>query len=304
MPLYGDPKVLDCAIIGAGPAGLMAAVQASRIGLRFAIFERGEPGGQALAAHCIENFPGFPEGMSGRELMSRFLAQAGAHGIDIRPEEIIGVEADGELLALRTASGEIASRTAIVAAGLEPRKLGIPGEDEISGTRLFSYADPASVPHCGKRVVILGDGDAAFDQAIYYSHSAASVSVAMKHSSPRCAPLLAMRAREAGITVFSSRIARKIESRDSSVTISFECEGDECEARADLVVICIGKERNLDFMQPRVLRDRADRIFLAGDCSMGRMGHIAIACGEGIRAAIDAARYLNSPLLCKEGKGR
>ncbi len=292
--MYTDFNRVDCAIVGAGPAGLAAAMQLARMGISHALFERASPGGQALAANWIENFPGLPEGISGRELMRKFLDQAGSHGVRIELGDVVRVDKHLEGFLLSADGHRIAASSLVVAAGLTPRRLDIEGEQALAGRRFFAYVDPATVPHAGIEVVVIGDGDAAFDQALSYSKNARSVSIAMKHDSPRCTQALERRVRDAGITVLPSHIARRLEERGDRAVITFECGDRETTIEARLVVACAGKERKLDFLPYALQEPDARGVFMAGDCRIGRMGHVAIAAGEGIKAAIDAAEYLRT----------
>lgn len=281
----------DCAVIGAGPAGLAASIQAVRCGLSIAVFERAKIGGQANAANWIENFPGFPKGISGRDLMQLFMEQALSYGIKIHKEEIKHIKSLSNGFALKSDCHNFFARTVIIAAGLKPKTLDLPGEESLAGRYVFSYEDPKHIPHKQKNVIVIGDGDAAFDQALHYSHKAKKVSIAMKHNSPQCAAILAERAKKAGINILPRHIAKSLNHKNNSATILFECPKKTKNVFVDIIVICVGKKQSIDFMPSEIQKSKG--VFWAGDCRLGHMGHIAIACGDGIKAAIDAAGYIN-----------
>lgn len=282
-------KIVDCAIVGAGPAGLASALQAARQGLTIALFERAKPGGQALAANMIENYPGFAEGITGRELMNRFISQVMTHGIAIRKEEVLRITKSEKHFTIETEKGKTGSTALVVASGLRPKRLGVPGEDELIGRNIYYYADPQTVPHEGKEVLVVGSGDAAFDQALSFSKRASSVRIAMKYDCPRCTPLLATRVMSAEIELLPCNRVGSFEREGGCVKVNFE--GGE-STRADTIVVCAGKERDLSFMNEILSGNDECGIFYAGDCQRDRDRHISIAIGDGVVAAMKASEYI------------
>lgn len=282
-------KTVDCAIVGAGPAGLACAMQAVRQGLDVALFEKGRPGGQALAANWIENYPGFSEGISGPELMGRLVGQVEASGIKITGEEVVAVTREGEPFHIRTDRTELFSKTVVAASGLKPRLLGVPGEETLMGRKVFYYIDPSVVAHESKDVLLVGGGDAALDQALNFSKKARTVTVAMKHVAPRSAPALADRINEAGIKIIPGRKVCSLGERGERVLVDFEsCEG----ALFDLVIACVGKEQNFDFLGGELGGSDTPGLFYAGDCWRKKDRHISIAIGDGVAAAMKAAEFI------------
>lgn len=279
----------DVIIIGAGPAGLMAAMQAKRQGLLLEIFEKNKPGGQALAANLIENFPGYPDAIRGPELMQRFVDQVNAHGIKIEREEVLDISKRDEGFIVRTKKGVYGALAVIVASGLNPRRLGIPGEKDLIGKLVFAYENPDELPCHGKSVLIIGSGDAAFDQGLNFSRLASDVAIAMRGDKPRCAPLLLERAKHAKIEILTGYDAKSMKEAAGRVHIEF-ANGEGFEA--DLVDVCIGKERTLDFVSAELLDPNVPGVFWAGDCHRDLDRHISIACGDGTAAAMDAAEYV------------
>lgn len=290
-----DPRPgfhVDVAIVGAGPAGLAAAMQASRRGLSLALFEMDRPGGQAIAAHRIDDYPGHPDGISGQSLMRRFLRQALAHGVAIRQGEVLSLARSPGGFLLATTEGGIEAHTAIVACGLAPRRTGVPGEGQLFGRRIFAYADPARIPHRGRRVLILGSGDGAFDQALAFRAGALEVAIAMKHSAPSCAPHLADRTRELAIALLPSHVATRFEERGDEIVISFDAGKGRATRSADIVVECIGKEPRLSFLSEELRQGPIPGLFFAGDCRRGSCRHVAVAAGDGMASASEAAAFL------------
>jgi thioredoxin reductase (NADPH) len=284
-------STVDCAIVGAGPAGLACAMQAVRQGLSIALFEKARPGGQALAANRIENYPGFAEGITGRELMERFVAQVVSHGIAIRREVVSSVTRPDALFEIETDLGRTESHALVVASGLRPRRLRVPGESDLENNRLFYYADPAEVPHEGAEIAIIGSGDAAFDQALSFGERASRVTIAMKYATPRCTPILAGRAAKAGIEVLPERNVVSLGEEDGGVRIGF---ADGKKLCADIAIVCIGKERDCSFIDGPLLCDGVPGIYFAGDYHRDRDRHISIAIGDGVASAMKAAEYIGA----------
>lgn len=281
--------ILDTAIIGAGPAGLSCAIQAARQGLTLVLLEKERPGGQALAAHRIDNYPGFPDGVSGHQLMESFVRQAKLHSVPIRRETALKVRRSKEGFHTLTSAGETRSKTLIVASGLWPKKIGVPGEDEANGRRVFYYADPELIPHEGKRVLILGGGDAAFDQAINFSRNAARVNIAMRSDLPRCVPTLLDAAMRRGIEVLPGRKTISLREVGGVLCVGFSGIGTYA---CDILVACIGKERRFAFLDNDLNMSETPGLFFAGDCCHEGNRHIAIAAGDGILSAMRAAKHL------------
>jgi thioredoxin reductase (NADPH) len=284
-------NTVDCAIVGAGPAGMACAMQAVRQGIGIALFEKARPGGQALAANRIENYPGFAEGITGRELMEKFIAQVTSQGIAIRHEVVSSVTRPDALFEIETDLGRLESRALVVASGLRPRRLEVPGEEELVDRKLFYYADPAQVPHDGAEIAIIGSGDAAFDQALSFGEKASRVTIAMKYASPRCTAILAGRAKRAGVEVLPERNVVSLGEEGGGIRIEF---ADGKNLGADIAIVCIGKKRDCSFIDGPLLCDGVPGIYFAGDCHRDRDRHISIAIGDGVASAMKAAEYITS----------
>jgi thioredoxin reductase (NADPH) len=298
----------DLIIIGAGPAGLSAAIQAKRMGLDLAVLEKDEPGGQALAAYSIENYPGVGFGVSGKQLMNRFIEHAQKLKIDFIKCNVQTLDWSDDRFCVDTDDGELACRSAIIASGLKPKKLKIRGASELEDAKLFSYVDPTRVDHKGKRVLIIGSGDAAFDQALGFADQASSVTIAMRNATPRCLFLLTRRAERRKIKLMRSVKPAEMRTDDESVRVSFSPSGSSrgdqrWSVDADVVISCIGKIADLDLVKPLIKKSgrfpikpgpvrRWPGLYLAGDICRGNLRQISIAAGDGMRAAMDIHTYL------------
>jgi len=164
-------SLIDLIIIGGGPAGLTAAIYSSRMGVKTLLIERSVLGGRAVEAPIIENFPGFPDGITGTELIERMRKQVERFGTDIKAfEEVVNLELQGRVKKVTTKTGEYRSLSLIVATGTHHRKLLVPGETEFLG-RGVSYCVVCDGPLFRGRVnAVIGSGDEAFEDALYLSN--------------------------------------------------------------------------------------------------------------------------------------
>jgi thioredoxin reductase len=255
----------DLAIIGAGPAGISAAIHAKRFGLNFVLLEKGEPGGQARAANLIENFPGYPEGISGRRLMDNFLSHAICAGAEIIKFEVKNICPDEGVLAVKGDENIFQAKAAIVATGLAPIFL-----SESPWMNVYYYPVPDKIIHEGKDVLIVGGGDAAFDEAISFAKKAASVTIAMRSQKPKALQKLVDKAVQSGAIVKTGMSDKEI-----------------AKLNADVVVACIGKTLDLRLIDSPLLdagNRRPNNLHFCGDIAHPDIRHIAAAVGDGVTA--------------------
>ncbi|MBN2417530.1 NAD(P)/FAD-dependent oxidoreductase [bacterium] len=280
------------AIIGAGPAGAAAAVQLVRQGIDPLLVERDRPGGLLRQANLVENYPGFPGGISGRELAGRIAEQLTAHGIVPLRDAVISLSRQGRLVLLKTAAAVISSGYVIIASGTRPRRLdpalvaGAPEERILADGMV-----PGSIT--GAHIAVIGGGDAAFDYALAAAAADNRVTILCRSEAVRCLPLLAERAAGAeAITCHTSfRVLRIGCDGEGRCELLCEHRGGREIVRADYVLPAIGRTPELGFLEgapehgPR--RETArDRLLFAGDVGNGRYRHAAIAAGEGVKAAM------------------
>lgn len=240
--------------------------------------------------------------------MSRFINHARSLGIKIIKCEAYGVDWTDNRYCVDTNKGQFTCRAAIIATGLKPKKLKTKGAGELENKLLFSYIDPTLVNHRGKKVLIIGSGDAAFDQALGFAHQASSVTIAMRSSTPRCIFLLTRRAKRRNIKLMRSVTPSELKIKDEAVKIIFTPSGSthgrqKWEFDADVVISCIGKTADLGILKPLIEKSgrfpikpgsvkRWPGLYLAGDVCRANQRQISIAAGDGMRAAMDAYSYL------------
>ena len=178
----------DLIIIGAGPAGLTAALYAGRSRINTLILEKMVVGGRILMSENIENFPGFPKGISTHELIKRMEEQVRGLGVEILSEEVL--ELDNKLMAIKTDSKSYQVRSIIIATGAKPRRLGAPGEDKFTG-RGVSYCATCDAPFfVDKSVAIVGGGNAVAEEALYLTRFAKSVTIIHRRQELRASAIL------------------------------------------------------------------------------------------------------------------
>ncbi len=276
----------DVAIVGAGPAGAAAAIQAARQGLSVLLFERNEVGGTARCANWIENLPGHPRGITGISFSKKLAAQLARHRVRVVGREVTGVRMVRSAYELSAGRARFSSRAVIVACGLVGKKLGIPGEEE-NARLVVPYPVPQKTAHRGKRVLVIGGGDTAFDQAIGFSSKAASVTIAMRGESPRSIPRLVKEARRRGVRIVARHRPLEIVKEGQSVSVVFSVRGKRRSVVADLVALCVGREEGGARLWRRELRG-SPNLFFAGDCTGKLARHVTTAAGDGIDKAMAA----------------
>ncbi|MFH0799414.1 MAG: NAD(P)/FAD-dependent oxidoreductase [Pseudomonadota bacterium] len=292
-------KRCDVAIIGAGPAGIAAAIQLARQGLRPHILERGEPGGLLRNANLVENYPGFPGGISGPALAALFRRQLSDAGIQITAEEVTGLDHDGDVFEIETAWESYRSTAAIVASGTAPMESkSVPIPSDAADRILYEVCPIANV--AGKRIAIVGAGDAAFDYALNLAKRN-EVTILSRGKETKCLPLLKERARgTAAISYMENmevvKISRTQGQGEGDNVLAIECRGAGA-ILADYLLFAIGREPRLSFIsegfagRSREL-EAAGLLHFAGDVKNGNLRQTAIATGDGIKAAMRIAQAL------------
>lgn len=278
-------------IIGAGPAGLTAAMQLRRYGLTPRVFEAGRAGGLLWNANLVENYPGFPKGIPGPQLAALFRAQAERWGVVIEPLEVLRLDHDGRRFLATTAAETIPAEYAVVASGTQPREFApdlIPAECR----PLVGYEVHPLAGLAGKTIVIVGAGDAAFDYALNLARGN-EVILLNRGTQVRCLDLLRERAAAHPRVTYHTQ-ARIVRVRaGGSCGLMVECELPDGPRTfpADFLLGALGREPRVGFVSDRV-RDQAGalkaagRLHFAGDVVNGLQRQAAIAAGDGLRAAM------------------
>jgi thioredoxin reductase len=282
-------------VIGAGPAGCAAAIQLKRCGLDVTVFEKNEIGGLARNANFIENFLGFPKGITGEKFSSLLKEHINQQKIQVIKEEIkeIDWDAKDKKFLLKSSEKEYTSNYLILAIGTEPKKLKRNEEEELQEKGLLFY-EPVDIPenqNSEKSLVIIGGGDAAFDYALNLTKKNYQVTIIHRSSSFSCLPLLYERAtKNKKIVIKPSTYVKKFEYEEDEVTLHLN--KDEI-LTANFVVVAIGRKASkIDVHKNLKKLRKENRIYLVGDLISGLNRQISIASGQGLDCAMRIARDL------------
>jgi thioredoxin reductase (NADPH) len=272
------------AVVGCGPAGIAAAVQLGREGRRPLVFESRHPGGLLRNANLVENYPGFPGGISGPALVERMSTQLDRSGIELRREEIVELRPRPGGFLLRGTTAEYPAARVVLAPGTRPRRLTVPAACR---SRVFSelveLADRGSVE--GRRIAVIGAGDAAFDYALNLAR-ANEVVILNRAATARCLPLLEHRA--AGQQTIDHRrnlVVDAVESVAEGLLLHCRSAAREYTLCVDYLLAAIGREPRLELL--RDLTTPPPGLWLVGDAAHPRHRQTALAVGDGLRAALE-----------------
>jgi len=288
-------NIADVAIIGAGPAGLSTAIQLKRYALTPLVFEANEIGGLLNNANLVENYPGFPGGITGPELVQRFKDQAHHTQVNIisaNVEELAWIE---NHFLLRTQSRSYYAQIVVIASGTKPNRLTSPSVPSQLHDLIYYEVYPLLDKH-EKRFVIIGGGDAAFDYALNLS-KANEVVILNRSSVTKCLPLLWQRAAATPRIEYipNSMISGIEATQPGKIRINYKVPTGNHHIISDYLVCAIGREAKLDFILPRTLQILPDlvnqkKLFLAGDVNNGINRQTSIAVGDGVLAAMKIYR--------------
>lgn len=310
--MHMSSKTWDVVIIGGGPAGLTAGLYTSRACLRTLLLEKGAIGGQAATTDWVENYPGFVEGVSGFDLMLRFQQQAERFGLEIRQEEVLGLEAEDSWKQVRTAEGVYSARAVIIASGASPRRLGVPGEDTFYGRGVSYCATCDGAFFRDKTVAVVGGGNAAVEEAIFLTRYVSQLYLIHRRDRLRATGIAQERAfRNPKIKFCWNSAVEEIRGKDQveKICIRDLKTRQVRELAVDGVFVYVGVDPNTAFLRSAVrqnnegyiitdsmLQTSVPGVFAAGDVRDKDFRQIATAVGDGALAALYAERYLASQI--------
>jgi thioredoxin reductase (NADPH) len=307
--MSNEPVQTDIVIIGGGPAGLTAGLYAGRGQLDTVIIEKGLPGGQIAQTEEVENYPGFDVAVSGPELAQRMVRQAEKFGARLVMDEVLGIERDDDRFLVRGYERSYRTRAVVVATGATPRRLGVPGEDEFFGRGVSTCATCDGFFYRGKRVVVVGGGDAAVEEGLFLTKFADSVTVIHRRDELRASKVLQERAfANPKMHFVWNTVVEAILGEDAQVVgvrTRDVVSGGTGTIPADGVFVYIGHEPNTAYLEGVValrpngyvdVRDEiftdVEGIFAAGDVSDEVYRQLSTSVGAGTRAAMAAERWL------------
>jgi len=306
-----DSEFYDLIIIGGGPGGLSAGVYAMRAALKTVLVEMGAPGGQVNNSDSVENWPG-DEHIGGAELAMKFSLHAQSYGLEIRSDEVVELEPGLDYHTVKLASGStLRSHAVILATGGNPRKLEIPGEDELYGKGVSYCAVCDGFFFRDKIVVAIGGGDTAAEESLYLAKLAKQVYIVHRRDALRAGALLGQRVKaECKIEVLWNSVVTAINSDDEGVTavsLKDTQTGEQRDLATDGVFIFIGFNPNNQLV-PAGTKMNADGnvvtdekcetnspgIFVIGDLREKYARQIVLSAADGCTAALAAAHYVET----------
>lgn len=308
-PANANTETLDVAIIGAGPAGLTAGLYAARAGLRAAVFERLSPGGQLAQTERIDNYPGFAQGAGGFELAWSMKEQAERFGVRVINEEVSALDVAAAPKTLVTPAGAYRAASVIVATGARPRKLGVPGEAELTGRGVSYCATCDGNFFRGKTVMVVGGGNTAAADAIYLSRLASRVILVHRRNALRATPVYHRQLAELENVEFvwnaTVRALRGEDGKLAAAQIEHLADGSLETVPVDGVFVAVGTQPNTELLAGALPLDEAGYIvadetcatpvpgvFAAGDVRAKTLRQVVTAVADGAVCAEQAASYV------------
>jgi thioredoxin reductase (NADPH) len=300
--------VYDVIILGAGPAGLAAAIYTGRAKLSTLVLEAAMVGGNAGIADLIENYPGFPEGINGSELMARFRQQAENCGAEIRYDEVLDIERSSRGILVKTRCGELTARAVLAATGARRRELQVPGEQEYLGRGVSYCATCDGSFFRNSPVAVVGGGDSAVKEALYLAGIASEVYLIHRREGFRAHQALVERMHSnERIVLKLNQVVQGIEGDQSGVKQLLVKDVNDGSIRTipvEGVFVSIGMVPAVGFLENRLETDSGyivvneelmtsmPGVFAAGDICSKKVRQVATAVGDGALAGVAITEYL------------
>jgi thioredoxin reductase (NADPH) len=302
-------------ILGSGCAGLTAALYTARAGLMPLVLEGHEPGGQLSRTTLVENFPGWPEGIQGPELIDNMKRQAARFGAEYRLAHLVSVELGAHPIKLHTSSGEIHTRTLIVASGASARWLGLESEQALIGYGVSSCATCDGFFFRDKEIAVVGGGDSAMEEAMFLTRFASKVTLLHRRDAFRASKIMLERAMaHPKIELMTNTVVEEVLGVEEKAVRGLRLRDAKNDARFELAVsglfLGIGHEPNAKMFAGQIdldeegyikttnnvltTRDGAivPGVFACGDVQDRRYRQAITAAGSGCMAALEAEKYL------------
>ncbi len=300
----------DTIIVGSGPAGLTAALYLAREGMEVLVVERSGVGGQTGVTERLDNFPGFPDGITGSEFADRLARQARRFGVEIlQAQEVSALRVEGESRYIQTASGdEYGARTIIVATGSTYRKLEVPGEDDLIGAGVHFCATCDGPFYRDQAVAVVGGGNSAVEESLFLTRFVDRLTLLVRGDSLSASKLLIDKLGESPkIEVRYNTVVQELLGKDrlEGLRIAAKEGGSEDVLSPAALFVFVGLSPNSEWLPEEIVRDEigfvcTDRtletampgVFAAGDVRRGSTQQAASAAGEGATVALMVREYL------------
>jgi len=299
------------AIIGSGPAGFTAAIYTSRAFIDTVVYAGNQPGGQLTLTTEVENFPGFPTGILGPDLMANMQKQAERFGSKILPKSVEKIEQkDNKFIVYDNYGQQDVFEALIVSSGASARYLGLPDEEKYHGNGYHSCATCDGFFYKGKNVIVVGGGDSAMEESNFLTKFAETVTIVHRSDTFKASPIMLKRAQDNPKIKWITNaevIEMHGEGRLESVTLENKKDGTKTHMPIDGVFVAIGHTPNTDFakgfltmdelgyLQPEhTTMSNIPGVFVAGDVADRHYRQAITAAGEGCKAAMDAEKWLST----------
>ncbi len=301
-------KHYEVIIIGGGPAGLTAAIYTSRARLSSLLIERGIIGGQAVNAERLDNYPGFPQGISGPELSELMHQQATKYGLETVVAEVTGMKSQGKQKLVETTGDSFSAGAVIIAGGCHRQKIGVPGEEEFTGKGVSYCATCDGAFFRDLPVAVVGGGNAAVTEALHLTKFASKITVIHRRDQLRATPVVQEKAfAEPKIEFRWDSVVERIEGEDLVKRIRLRNVKTGTKSTLEIagVFVSIGFLPNTEYLKGFLPLDKTGAIvtninmetevagvFAAGDIRLSSPRQVIIACGDGATAAVQATKFL------------
>jgi len=312
-----NEKHVKVLILGSGPAGLAAALYAARAELEPIVLTGMQLGGQAALTHLIENYPGFPEGVGGAQLGELFQKQAEHFGAKVEFDLANEIDLSSRPFSVKTDGGEYKAETLILSTGATPLHLEVPGEVELTGRGVSYCATCDGWFFKDKKVVVVGGGDSAFEEALFITRYASSVTLIHRREEFRAGAILQKRAKEhPKMNFILNTVVTEVVGSDKLTALKLKNvqTGEESTLETDGLFIFIGHAPNSQIFKDQVemsdlgyvivndkMETNVEGVYAAGEIADPHFRQVITSAGMGAAAAIQATRYLEEKESIPEG---
>ena len=310
-----ETKVHDVLMVGAGPAALAAAIYTTREDIETVLYERGVIGGLAAVTDWVDNYPGFPKGISGLDYAENLRQQAERFGAKIELGEVTKITDEGQYKRVTTTDGDVLTKTVLIATGSDYKKIGVPGEQEYYGRGVHYCATCDGAFYRDKRLVVVGGGNSAIQESIFLTRFATHIDVLVRSDQLKASEVLQhdLKKHNDKITIHFNTTTDEIVGEEidgiqkvTKVIGTDKIAGKKVEFPTDGVFVFVGLKPNTEFLKESAieldeigfvksnerLETNMPGVFVAGDVRSGATMQIATATGEGATAALRIREYL------------
>jgi len=305
-----ENKVLENVIIGSGPAGYTAAIYAARAGMNPVLFTGSEPGGQLMITTDVENYPGYPDGIMGPQMMDDFRKQAERFGTDVRYEMIVEVDFSGDIKKIKTESGEeILAHTVIISTGASAKWLGLPSEQTFMSKGVSACAVCDGFFFKGQEVIVVGGGDTAAEEATYLAKLCPKVHLLVRRDEMRASKIMQERVKKQdNIEIHWNTSTEEILGDDevTGARVVNNITGETAIINATGFFVAIGHKPNTSIFndildmdatgylitKPDSTKTNIEGVFASGDAQDSIYRQAVTAAGTGCMAALESERFL------------